>query len=205
VLENGDFYRVGGTKAIKVDVRHISATNQNLESLIRDGKFREDLYYRLRVVKIDIPPLRKRKEDIPLLVSYFLNLYNKKYNKKVLALSEDVMKLFLEYPWPGNIRELKNLMEGIIAIIEIDREIINIKDIPKEIRYHNNTIREIVLKKDSPIERVEKYEKKLIEDFLHILKYYITRKQISPNYVGEHNKSIKPIEASSNRDTKYKD
>jgi len=205
VLETGEFYRVGGTKPIKVDVRHISATNQNLESLIREGKFREDLYYRLRVVKIELPPLRERKDDIPLLVKYFIDMYNEKYKKEVVAVSEEVMNLFLEYPWPGNIRELKNLIEGIVAIIEAERETITIEDIPDEIRYHDNITRELVPKHSSPIDRIEKYEKKLIEDFLHVLRYYISRKKIFPSYVGELESTSSINSSKAIHKVEYKD
>jgi DNA-binding NtrC family response regulator len=124
VLENNEFMRLGGTKIIKVDVRFISATNQNLKTKIEKGEFREDLYYRLNVVPINIPPLRERKEDIPLLVTHFLNKYNQQYNKNV-KFSERVFKSLLNYDFPGNVRELENIVERsvILATSDIINEI----------------------------------------------------------------------------------
>ncbi|MEK7267408.1 MAG: sigma-54 dependent transcriptional regulator, partial [Nitrospirota bacterium] len=107
VLENSTFRRVGGTADIKVDVRIISATNQDIKEEISAGRFREDLYYRLNVVPLHIPPLRERKEDIPMLVEHFL----KKFSFAERKVSPQVMKLFMEYPWKGNVRELGNVIE----------------------------------------------------------------------------------------------
>jgi DNA-binding NtrC family response regulator/ligand-binding sensor domain-containing protein len=114
VLQEGEFERLGDPKTIKVDVRIIAATNRNLEKEISDGSFRKDLFYRLNVFPIQIPPLRERKEDLPLLVRYFLKKYNAKAGKKVEIITQDVMRKLCRYNWPGNIRELENIIERAV-------------------------------------------------------------------------------------------
>ena len=111
VLQERELERVGDTTPIKVDVRVVAATNQNLREKVQRGEFREDLYYRLKVVEVIIPPLRERKEDIPLLLNHFLNKFNKKLNKEIVAISADVQKMFINYLWPGNVRELEHTLE----------------------------------------------------------------------------------------------
>jgi DNA-binding NtrC family response regulator len=116
VLQEREFERVGGTKTIRVDVRLIAATNRDLLSLTREGEFREDLYYRLNVVPIEIPPLRERREDIPLLVAHFLRKYNAETGKKINEIHPDVMKMLSAYSWPGNVRELENAIERAVVL-----------------------------------------------------------------------------------------
>ncbi|HHT9136643.1 MAG TPA: sigma-54 dependent transcriptional regulator [Candidatus Wunengus sp. YC60] len=111
VVQEKEFERVGDSTPIKVDVRIVAATNQSLREKVRCGDFREDLYYRLKVVEVIMPPLRERKEDIPLLLSHFLNKFNKKLNKEIVAVSADVQKIFMDYSWPGNVRELEHTLE----------------------------------------------------------------------------------------------
>ena len=115
VLQEGEFVRIGGKSDIRVDVRITAATNKDLDRAVREGSFREDLYYRLNVVNIHVPPLRDRREDIPVLVHNFLEQYNQKFNKRVI-LSEDTLNLFMEYQWPGNVRELKHILEGVVIL-----------------------------------------------------------------------------------------
>jgi DNA-binding NtrC family response regulator len=110
VLQEKRFERVGGHESIEVDVRVVTATNKNLENLVKEGKFREDLFYRLNVIKIDVPPLRERPEDIPLLVTHFLNKYARP-NEQPKRMSPETMELLLAYRWPGNVRELENAVE----------------------------------------------------------------------------------------------
>ncbi len=117
VLQEREVERLGSEKVIRVDVRIIAATNKDLHELVKEGKFREDLYYRLNVVPIHVPALRERKEDIPLLVEHFLQVYNSKYGKKV-KLSPDAMEPLIEYNWPGNIRELENTVERLVVMHE---------------------------------------------------------------------------------------
>ncbi|MEJ2196622.1 MAG: sigma 54-interacting transcriptional regulator, partial [Ignavibacteriaceae bacterium] len=114
ILQEGEFERLGNPKTIKVDVRVIAATNRNLENEISDGSFREDLFYRLNVFPIQIPPLKERKEDIPLLVKHFLKKYNTKTGKKVEIITQEVMEKLCRYSWPGNIRELENIIERAV-------------------------------------------------------------------------------------------
>jgi formate hydrogenlyase transcriptional activator len=114
VLQDGEFERLGGPKTIKVNVRIIASTNRNLEDEIRKGRFREDLFYRLNVFPITIPPLRQRKEDIPLLVDYFVTKFNKKTGKKIETVSKDTLNVLQDYQWPGNVRELESIIERAV-------------------------------------------------------------------------------------------
>lgn len=116
VVQERTFRRIGGSEDIKVDVRIISATNRNLEEKIKEGSFREDLYFRLNVIPIHIPPLRKRKEDIPLLVKYFIEKYSKAFGKEIKKVSAYALELLMKYRFPGNVRELENIIERSIAL-----------------------------------------------------------------------------------------
>ncbi len=116
VIQEREFMHLGGTKTLKVDVRIIAATNTSLEDMIRRRLFREDLYYRLNVIKIELPPLRERKEDIPLLVRHFLQVYGEENKKEIEGVAEDVLGLLEQYDWPGNVRELENLIERAVVL-----------------------------------------------------------------------------------------
>jgi transcriptional regulator with PAS, ATPase and Fis domain len=131
VIEDRTFKRVGGLKDISVNVRIIAATNKNLEKAVKDGSFRADLYYRLKVIPIFIPPLRERKEDIIPLAMHYMKLFNKEFKKNVKGISPEAEKLLIDYPWHGNTRELKNVIERI-CILE-DTDIIYPENIPSEI------------------------------------------------------------------------
>jgi len=124
VLQEREYERVGGLETIKIDIRVITATNRDLEEAIKAGDFREDLYYRINVIPIHIPPLRERREDIPLLAEYFLKKFNVDYRKNIELISMEVIDIFMEYDWPGNIRELKNVIERAVAIAEPDVDIL---------------------------------------------------------------------------------
>jgi len=115
VLQEKEFMRLGGTETIKVDARIIAATNAVIEDMIAQKTFRKDLYYRLNVIKIELPPLRRRKEDIPLLVKHFVEIYGRENNKEVEGVSEDVYEILEGYDWPGNVRELENLVERAVV------------------------------------------------------------------------------------------
>lgn len=119
-LQEQSFHRVGGTDKIKVDIRIIASTNKNLKKMLAEGKFREDLYYRLQVVPITLPPLRERKGDIMALVKHFIDRFNREFKKNVYRIAPETEKLLLEYPWPGNIRELKNVIERAILLYAED-------------------------------------------------------------------------------------
>ncbi len=137
-LQEKEIRRVGEDKSIKVDVRIIAATNKDLKQLVKEGKFREDLYYRIEGIKIHIPPLRERKEDIPLLATHFIQKFNKKYGTKIKGISPEALEVLLNYNWEGNVRQLENVIykaciyagDGYIDINHLDREILqeNIKD-----------------------------------------------------------------------------
>jgi two-component system, NtrC family, response regulator HydG len=134
VLQEKEFERVGESATLKVDVRVIACTNQNLKQKVREGDFREDLYYRLKVVEIEIPPLRERSEDIPLLIEHFCNHFNKQFKKQIEGVSDEVLMIFMNYPWPGNVRELEHVIERAFVLCR-DR-IIRIEHISSEIRDH---------------------------------------------------------------------
>ncbi len=133
VLQEHEITRVGGTQPIKVDFRCVAATNKNLESLIEEGKFRPDLYYRLNVFRIEIPPLRERREDIPLLVEAFVRKFSLSMNKKIGGVSPRAMDLMQRYHWPGNVRELENAVERAMVVAQDDiRETdFTLKDVPE--------------------------------------------------------------------------
>jgi transcriptional regulator with GAF, ATPase, and Fis domain len=116
VLQDGEFARLGGRHDVRVDVRVLAATNRDLEAAVADGLFREDLYFRLNVVCITLPPLRQRRDEIPALTQHFLEEYAEHYNKPRLALATDTLRLFVEYEWPGNVRELENLVKRAVIL-----------------------------------------------------------------------------------------
>ncbi len=134
VLEEREFERVGESIPIKVDARVIACTNHDLKKKVMLGEFREDLYYRLKVMEVVLPPLRKRIEDIPLLVERFCEVFNKRFNKGIQGLSDEVLNLFMNYHWPGNIRELGHSIEH--AFVLCNNSIISLSDIPVEIKEH---------------------------------------------------------------------
>lgn len=146
VLQEREFERVGDSTPIKVDVRVVAATNRNLKERIKRGEFREDLYYRLKVVEINMPSLSERREDIPLLINHFLNKFNRKLSKEILSISSDVQKVFMEYPWPGNIRELEHTLEH--AFILCRQKTITVNHLP-------TTFKEFVGTRGSSLEDIK--------------------------------------------------
>jgi len=164
VLQEHQFERVGGTESIEVDVRIISATNQDLEKKIVEGTFREDLYYRLNVVTIKIPPLRERKEDIPPLIDFFINLYCKENDREKLEISKEAYDMLMKYNFPGNIRELENIIER--AVVLTRGNLITLGDLPLHIRGFKEELSRPVLGKGTLPEQVEAVEKELIYDAL---------------------------------------
>ncbi len=137
ILENKIFERVGGTTPIEVDVRLIAATNKNLKEMADEGKFREDLYYRLDVLQIHMPSLRERKEDIPLLLKHYLNVFNSENERNITSFSSQALESLIDYDWPGNVRELRNAVERIVVMTIND--IIGVNDIPGHIRYKGSS------------------------------------------------------------------
>ena len=139
VLQEREIERVGDSKKRKIDIRIIAATHKNLYDLTQQGKFREDLFYRLKVFPITVPPLRKRREDIPILVSHFIKKGNKRENKSIKMVDTQGMKRLMEHPWPGNIRELENAIEHAFVICNSNR--IELQDLPVEIRENQGHLR----------------------------------------------------------------
>jgi PAS domain S-box-containing protein len=137
VLQNGEYEPLGATKPVKANVRIIAATNQNLNQLLSEGKFREDLYYRLNVIKITLPPLTRRREDIPLLVNHFIQKFNAKMGKEIAAVAPEVMEFFMNYDFPGNIRELENIIEH--AFVLCHDSTIAMHHLPQELKARTAT------------------------------------------------------------------
>ncbi len=132
-IQEGEIERVGGTKPIKTEFRLIAATNVDLEKAVKEGRFREDLYYRLNVIPIKLPPLRERIDDIPQLAEFFLRRYNTRFRKRILGITDSTMSMLGKYWWPGNIRELENLIERLVAVT--DKEYISDEDLPLEFHF----------------------------------------------------------------------
>lgn len=167
VIQTNKITRVGGTKEIKLNIRFIAATNKNLLESVKQGKFREDLFYRLNVIPLEVLPLRKRREDILPLCNYFLEYYNKKYAKNK-AFTPEIMQLFQDYNWPGNVRQLKNIVERLVIISEENN--ISPKYLPNEFK-----AKEVIDLEIKPLKEVrEEAEKYMIE--LAMRKYGSTRK-----------------------------
>jgi len=190
-LEEKEFIRVGGSKTIKVDVRLITATNKDLPQLVKKNAFREDLYYRINVVPITIPPLRERKEDIPILAEHFRKKFNNENNKKVEGVSEQALEIMMNYEWPGNVRELENLMERVIALTS--NRVIEANELPISIANTSriNGLKDNILDgKVSLLRAEEEFEKEIILDALN-----------RTNYVQSHAADLLGI---SRRILKYK-
>jgi len=153
VLQEREFRRLGGTKTIRIDVRFVAATNRDLEAEVKKGRFREDLYYRLKVITIKLPPLRERKDDIPHLVDHFIEKFNTEMGKRILRVSAETMQILLSHNWPGNVRELENVIEH--AMVVCDQEIIEPKHLPEDLT-----------KKAPPLKTLKEVEREHIESVL---------------------------------------
>ena len=161
LLESKTFYRIGGNRNIKADVRLIAATNEDPEEAVEAGRFREDLYYRLEVFRIHIPPLRDRTGDMPLLIQEFLRRYNRDYGKEILGLSPETMSMLEAYDWPGNVRELKNVIHR--AVVVCAGEVITPQHLSKRIKPADHSRRKVVLPVGTSFEEAER---KLLEKTL---------------------------------------
>ncbi len=146
VLQNREFERVGDSVPIKADVRVVTATNKDLRKKVSSGDFREDLYYRLKVIEVALPPLRERREDIPILVEHFINRFNKKMNREIDAVSDDVTNIFMDYHWPGNVRELEHTIEH--AFIVCHSRTITLEYLPSEFEDHLSISRPLLEEHD---------------------------------------------------------
>jgi len=155
VLQQKEIERVGGTETIKIDVRIIAATNRNLKEMVEEGTFREDLYYRLNVIPIFMPPLRERKEDIPLLIRYFITRFSIKMHKAPLSVNNDAMEVLIKHYWRGNIRELENFVERMIILTQDSK--ITLQNLPSEIKaFKENGTKYVVPEEGINLELVEK-------------------------------------------------
>jgi DNA-binding NtrC family response regulator len=174
VLEERSVRRLGGNRSTPVDIRLVAATNQNLEELIKAGRFRADLFYRLNVVRLKMPPLRERIEDIPLLIAHFIEKYDHKTNKRIAGMSPDARALMMAYSWPGNIRELENVIQSMMAVSSND--ILDLADLPGELRglTTDDTQRDNGLKPSTQA-AVDQIEKNRILDELNATGWNVTR------------------------------
>ncbi len=154
VLQESEFERVGGNKTIKVNIRIIAASNRDLQEAVKEGTFREDLYYRLNVVNIKLPPLRERRDDIPFLVNLFIEKFNQKYHMKVKGVTQRAMNLLTDYEWSGNVRELENTIESIMVIST--PATVDMHNLPQEIRNFREKPEVIPIRIGMPLEEVER-------------------------------------------------
>jgi len=154
VLEDGAFRMVGGSELIRVNVRVLAATNKNLQEAAREGKFREDLLYRLQIVPIQMPPLRDRAEDIPLLVENFFETFALKHKRRRKRLSSDAMQLFQRFPWPGNVRQLRNIVERLVIICR--ESVVEVPNLPDFLRDYDRTTTTFTVRPGTPLAEVEK-------------------------------------------------
>ncbi len=162
VIEEKSVIRIGSTKPIPVDVRIIAATNKNLMEEVEKGNFREDLYYRLAVARLTLPPLRERKEDILLLFNHYVVQFNEKYNKSITQLSPEVLKFFQNYDWPGNIRQFKNVLESMVILAKDDT--LTMEDLPEELlKGPAPSTKKRLIDTIIPGISLEEYEKAIIE------------------------------------------
>lgn len=166
VLENGEVVRVGSNEPRKVDVRIISATNGDLEEKVRDKEFREDLYFRIKGATITIPPLRQRRDDIPLLIEHFVSQANERHNRNIKGVTTDARRILMSYPWPGNVRQLKHVIENMVVMANGDR--LSIDDMPPEIHQPPSEVAEEQFKELAGIS-IEEAEKQLIRNTLKMV------------------------------------
>ncbi len=160
-LQEQTVERLGGKAAIPVDIRIISATNRDIEAMVRDGLFRGDLYYRLNVIPIKLPPLRERRSDIPLLVDHFIRRYNRMFKKNIQGMDDEAMQLIMQHDWPGNVRELNNLIEYLENIVDSGK--LGVGDLPVQFQRIADTRRDAA---DTLRSRLEAYEKRLLQSYL---------------------------------------
>ncbi|MBS3905457.1 MAG: sigma-54-dependent Fis family transcriptional regulator [Syntrophaceae bacterium] len=182
VLQEGEFERVGGNKTLKVNIRIIAASNRDLQEAVRNSAFREDLYYRLNVVNIKLPPLRERKEDIPFLIQFLTEKFNKKYKMKVKGVSQRSMNLLMDYSWSGNVRELENTIES--ALVINTPEVLDIQHLPPEIRDFKDEQGVIPFKIGTSLEDIER------EMLLQTLKATKGNKQKAAKLLGINVRTI---------------
>lgn len=172
-LQERKIRRVGGTHEINVDVRVIAATNRDLRAMVADGRFRDDLYYRINVLSVDVPPLRERRDDIPVLINYFLKKHTRNTSRLVSGLTSETKKLMLDYTWPGNVRQLESAIERAILLCEGD--LITIEDLPLEVRQDARPAAEVAFKLPPEGINFEEVERGLLMQAMEQTDYNITK------------------------------
>jgi DNA-binding NtrC family response regulator len=172
-LQEREIRRVGGTRAIKIDVRVVAATNRDLRAMVADGRFRDDLYYRINVLSVDVPPLRERRDDIPVLINYFLKKHTRNTSRLVRGLTPETKKLMMDYSWPGNVRQLESAIERAILLCEGD--LITIEDLPLEVRQESRPVAEGAFKLPPEGISFEDVERDLIMQAMEQSDYNITK------------------------------
>ena len=172
-LQEREIRRVGGTRAIKIDVRVVAATNRDLRAMVADGRFRDDLYYRINVLSIDVPPLRERRKDIPVLIEYFLKKHTRNTSRLVRGLTPETRRVMLGYSWPGNVRQLESAIERAILLCEGD--LITVEDLPLEVRQESRPMTEGAFKLPPEGISFEDVERSLIMQAMEQTDYNITK------------------------------
>jgi DNA-binding NtrC family response regulator len=172
-LQEREIRRVGGTRAIKIDVRVVAATNRDLRAMVADGRFRDDLYYRINVLSIDVPPLRERRDDIPVLIDYFLKKHTRNTSRLVRGLTPETRRLMLDYSWPGNVRQLESAIERAILLCEGD--LITVEDLPLEVRQEARPAAQGAFKLPAEGISFEDVERDLIMQAMEQTDYNITK------------------------------
>ena len=172
-LQEREIRRVGGTRAIKIDVRVVAATNRDLRAMVGDGRFRDDLYYRINVLSIDVPPLRERRDDIPVLNDFFLKKHTRNTSRLVRGLTPDARRVILDYAWPGNVRQLESAIERAILLAESD--LISVEDLPLEVRQDTRPAAEAAFKLPAEGISFEEVERNLIVQAMERTDYNITK------------------------------
>lgn len=172
-LQERKIRRVGGSHEIPVDVRVVAATNRDLRAMVSDGRFRDDLYYRINVLSIDVPPLRERREDIPVLIDYFLKKHTRNTSRLIKGLTADTRKLMMDYSWPGNVRQLESAIERAILLCEGDQ--ITVDDLPSEVRQDVGPTNDGAFKLPAEGINFEEVERNLITQAMEQTDYNITK------------------------------
>jgi two-component system response regulator AtoC len=185
VLQEREFERVGGTRAIRFDARIIAATNVDLKQAVMDGRFREDLYYRLHVVPISVPPLRERREDIPLLAQHFIRQYSQQFNRHIEGMSPEALRVLQEYRWPGNVRELLNVVERLVGLAE--GPLIGLGDLPLDLLVPNQHVRARGSGL-SLVEATEEFERQIVLRMLERVRWNVSE---AARLLGLHRNSLK--------------
>src|SRR5947199_1837017 len=172
-LQEREIRRVGGTRTIKIDVRVVAATNRDLRAMVADGRFRDDLYYRINVLSVDVPPLRERRDDIPVLINYFLKKHTRNTSRLVRGLTPETRRLMMDYSWPGNVRQLESAIERAILLFEGD--LITLDDMPLEVRQESRPVSEGAFKLPPEGISFEDVERGLIVQAMEQTDYNITK------------------------------